>query len=136
MLLLLAAFQNVGWTWLLYPFVFVGVGLFAAGLGYCLSVANVHFRDTGQIFAIVLQLWFFMTPIMYPVTMIPEEWNGIPLRSLLALNPMTDFVGIARALLYELRLPPVGAVLYCDGCDRRGGRRRRGCPSAVWPGRQ
>ncbi len=45
--------------------------------------------------------------------MIPEDWNGIPLRSLLALNPMTDFVEIARGLLYELRLPPLGPVLYC-----------------------
>ncbi len=59
-----------------------------------------------------MQLWFFLTPIMYPVTLIPEEWNGIPLRGLLALNPMTDFVGIARRLLYELRLPPLGPVLY------------------------
>ena len=73
------------------------LGLFAAGLGYCLAVAIVHFRDTGQIFGIVLQLWFFLTPVMYPVDMIPEEWNGIPLRALLALNPMTEFVGISRS---------------------------------------
>jgi ABC-type polysaccharide/polyol phosphate export permease len=82
-------------------------------LSYCLAVAIVFFRDTGQIVGIVMQLWFFLTPVMYPVDMIPEEWNGIPLRSLLALNPMADFVGIARALLYELRLPPLGPVLYC-----------------------
>jgi ABC-2 type transport system permease protein len=60
-----------------------------------------------------MQLLFFLTPVMYPVTMIPEEWNGIPLRSLLSLNPMADFVEIARLLLYELRLPPLGPVLYC-----------------------
>ena len=112
MLLSLLIFLNVGWTWLLYPFIFVLTGLFAAGLGYCLAVANVHFRDTGQIFAIVLQMWFFLTPIMYTVDMIPEDYNGIPLRSLLAVNPMTEFVDIARALLYDLTLPPLWSVLY------------------------
>ena len=66
---------------------------------------HVHFRDTGQIVTIVLQLLFFLTPVIYPVSLIPEEWNGIPLRALLALNPMADLVEITRALLYELRLP-------------------------------
>ena len=112
MLLSLLVFLNIGWTWLLYPFVFLATGLFAAGLGYCLAVANVYFRDTGQIFGIVLQLWFFLTPIMYTVDMIPEQAHGLPLRSLLAVNPMTEFVGIARALLYDLTLPPLWAVLY------------------------
>ena len=84
-----------------YPLVVAAVAVFAASLAYCLAVAIVHFRDTGQIVAIVMQLWFFLTPVMYPVDMIPEEWNGIPLRSLLALNPMADFVEISRDLLYD-----------------------------------
>ena len=108
-------FLNIGWTWLLYPFVFLATGLFAAGLGYCLAVANVYFRDTGQIFGIVLQLWFFLTPIMYAVEMIPAEAHGVPLRAVLAINPMTEFVEIARALLYDLTLPPVWTVLYAGG---------------------
>ncbi len=53
-------------------------------------------------------LWFFLTPVMYPVALIPEEWNGIPVRSLLALNPMANFVEITRLLLYELQLHPRG----------------------------
>ena len=65
-----------------------------------------------------MQLWFFLTPVMYPVDMIPEDWNGIPLRSLLALNPMADFVEIARTA--PLRPAPAaarpGALL--PGLDR------------------
>jgi ABC-type polysaccharide/polyol phosphate export permease len=114
MLLVLLFFHNVGWTWVLFPFLLVLLWIFASALSYCLAVAIVFFRDTGQIVGIVMQLWFFLTPVMYPVDMIPEDWNGIPLRSLLALNPMADFVGIARALLYELQLPPLGPVLYCS----------------------
>lgn len=112
MLLVLVVFLNVGWTWLLFPLVFVAVGLFSAALAYCLAVAIVYFRDTGQIFGIVMQMWFFLTPVMYPVEMIPEDYKGIPLRSLLGLNPMADFVSISRALLYDLRLPGLGEVGY------------------------
>ena len=105
----------MGWTWRLFPFVLVLLWVFASALSYCLAVALVFFRDTGQIVGIVMQLWFFLTPVMYPVSMIPVDWNGIPLRRLMALNPMADFVGIVRLLLYELRLPPLGSVLYCAG---------------------
>lgn len=105
MLLVLLLFLNVSWTWLLFPLVLALLWVFASALAYCLAVANVHLRDTGQIMGILMQLWFFLTPVMYPLDMVPEEWRGIPLRSLLSLNPMTDFVGIGRALLYDLSLP-------------------------------
>jgi ABC-type polysaccharide/polyol phosphate export permease len=112
MLLFLVVLMNVGWTWLLFPFILALLWVFASAFSYCLAVAIVHFRDTGQIMAIVLQLWFFLTPVMYPPTMIPEDWNGIPLRSLLSLNPMSDFVGLSRSVLYELQVPEVEPVLY------------------------
>jgi ABC-type polysaccharide/polyol phosphate export permease len=112
MLAILLAFLNVSWTWLLYPALFLLTAAFGASLGYLLAVANVYFRDTAQIFGIVMQLWFFLTPIMYPIEMIPEDTNGIPLRGIIALNPMTSFVVCARSLLYELRLPPPFESLY------------------------
>ncbi len=87
-------------------------------LGYLLAVANVHFRDTGQIFAIVTQLWFFLTPIMYPLDLIPEQWHGLPLRDLFLLNPMTSFVNMSRDLVYGLQLPSAGSVAYAVGVDR------------------
>lgn len=112
MLGVLLLFLNVGWTWLLFPLVIAGIATFAASLGYLLALANVHFRDTGQIVAIALQLWFFLTPVMYPVDKIPEEWNGLPLRALLAFNPMTQYVNITRDLLYGLQLPSLASVGY------------------------
>ena len=115
MLASLLFFANIGWTWLLYPFVIAGVAVFSAGLAYVLAVANVHFRDMGHIFTVAMQLWFFVTPVMYPIDMIPAEWHGIPLRFLIGLNPMTHFVEIARDLLYSLRLPPLASVAYAGG---------------------
>lgn len=112
MLLVMLGLLNVGWTWLLYPFVLALLAVFAMSLGYVLAVANVHFRDTGQIFAIVTQMWFFLTPIMYPLDLIPEQWHGIPLRDLFLLNPMTSFVNMSRDLVYALQLPSLTSVAY------------------------
>lgn len=111
----LLLFLDVGWTWLLYPLVFLLTGAFAAGLGYCLAVSMVFFRDTAQIVGIIMQLWFFLTPIMYPVSMIPTDWNGIPLQQLMSLNPMTVFVGLARSVLYDLQAPSLLAWGYALG---------------------
>jgi lipopolysaccharide transport system permease protein len=58
--------------------------IFSAGLGMILGVLNVFFRDVGQLFAICLQFWFWLTPIVYPLSILPE-----PVQRLLWLNPMT-----------------------------------------------
>ena len=49
MLLFLLVLLNVGWTWLLFPFLLVVLWVFSSAFSYCLAVAIVHFRDTGQI---------------------------------------------------------------------------------------
>ncbi len=58
--------------------------MFAAGLGMLLGILNVFFRDVGQLFGICLQFWFWLTPIVYPMTILPP-----PIQQLLAFNPMT-----------------------------------------------
>ncbi len=115
MLILMLVFFNVGWTWLLYPLVLVVTALFATCLGYSLAVSYVRFRDTGQIMAILLQMWFFVTPVIYPIDLIPEEVRGIPLRALIELNPMTALVQMSRDLIYGLTLPGPKTIAYVVG---------------------
>ena len=68
---------------------------FAIGLGLTLGVLNVFFRDVGQAVGIVLQFWFWLTPIVYPVGTLPE-WA----RNYLAWNPvMPLFDGYHRIFL-------------------------------------
>ena len=112
MLLLMLILLNIGWTWLFYPLIIALVAIFAISLGYILAIALVHFRDTGQIYAIVSQMWFFLTPIMYPIDLIPVDFHGIPLQDLFKLNPMTSFVTISRDLVYSLQLPSAASVAY------------------------
>jgi lipopolysaccharide transport system permease protein len=70
--------------------------MFSIGLGMTLGVLNVFFRDVGQFFTILLQFWFWFTPIVYPVTTLPPS-----VRDALAWNPMVALmVSYQNILLY------------------------------------
>ncbi|AXA94088.1 ABC transporter permease [Massilia sp. YMA4] len=73
---------------------------FAIGLGIILGVLNVFFRDVGQFFTIALQFWFWFTPVVYPVTVLPEH-----IRALLRFNPMAPIIGAAQDILVHDRWP-------------------------------
>ena len=111
------------WIWIPLVIVFVVfLALFGLGIGLMLSIANVYFRDTAQFVGIGMQVWFYATPIVYPVTLIAAqqlkweaEGRNIPLVWLYSLNPMERFVTIFRNLLYDNRLPAWGDMGYCIG---------------------
>jgi lipopolysaccharide transport system permease protein len=73
---------------------------FAVGLGITLGVLNVFFRDVGQFFGIFLQFWFWLTPVVYPVTILPDS-----IRHLMALNPMAALVNAYQAILVNGQWP-------------------------------
>lgn len=73
---------------------------FAAGLGMMLGVLNVFFRDVGQLFGIVVQFWFWLTPIVYPIAILPPY-----IRPLVEINPMTPLMGAFQAVLVYQRWP-------------------------------
>jgi len=89
----------------IFPVLVVQVA-FAIGLGVILGVLNVFFRDVGQFFAIVLQFWFWLTPIVYSVTVLPER-----LRSLVAWNPMASLVAAYQSILVSRQWPQWGSLL-------------------------
>jgi lipopolysaccharide transport system permease protein len=93
--------------------------VFVLGLGLGLSVLNVYFRDIQHLVGIVLQLWFYSTPIVYGPEFVPDNANvfgsRIPLGTLYDLNPMVQFVKAYRNCLYDLRLPSLGTWAYMVG---------------------
>lgn len=98
----LAFLGNVSWTWLLVPFWAVLVVALGTGVSLALAVLNVHFRDLQHLVSVALQLLFYATPIIFKVSDIPAEWNGIPLRAIMQANPMTTAVELFRSLVYDL----------------------------------
>ncbi|SFL48847.1 ABC transporter permease [Rugamonas rubra] len=98
--------QFPGWIILaLVPVLLLQLAL-ALGLGMVLGVLNVFFRDVGQFFTIFLQFWFWLTPIVYPVSIIPPA-----LRSYLAWNPMMPIIESYQNLLVGGRMPDWAALL-------------------------
>lgn len=76
-----------GWVYLaLFPLLLLEVA-FAIGLGVTLGVLNVFFRDVGQFFSVLLQFWFWFTPVVYPIRILPDA-----IRPWIDLNPMTPLM--------------------------------------------
>jgi ABC-type polysaccharide/polyol phosphate export permease len=96
---------NVGLTWLLFPFWLALFVVFVIGVALSLAILNVHLRDLAHLTNVALQLLFFLTPIIYQITRVPEAWNGVPIRGLIGLNPLTGFVDSLRDLAYGLQVP-------------------------------
>jgi ABC-type polysaccharide/polyol phosphate export permease len=70
--------------------------VFTVGLGLLLATAYAHARDARHLVDVALQLWFWLTPIVYTPAMVPEA-----LAAVFALNPMAHFVGIYHAALVD-----------------------------------
>ena len=97
--------------------------LFSVGLAMVFSIINVYFRDLAYLLTIVLQFWFYLTPILYPVELVATQSDqlggllGTPITLLdvYSLNPVQGFVEIFRNLLYDNRMPELATVLVALG---------------------
>jgi ABC-type polysaccharide/polyol phosphate export permease len=105
--LALLAFGNVAPTWLLFPAWLAIYAAFVMAVAIALAIVNVYFRDLAQLVNVALQLLFFLTPIIYVIDSVPASWNGIPLRAIVSLNPIAEFVASFRHLSYDLEGPPL-----------------------------
>ncbi len=87
-------------VWTLPLFLLLAV-VTALGVGLWLSSMNVLYRDIGYMIPYITQLWFYVTPIVYPASEVPEQWQFI-----YALNPMVGVVeGFRWALLNTADAP-------------------------------
>lgn len=105
LILILVCLVNVSWTFLLWPVLVVLLAVFSLGIGLVLSLWNVRYRDIGYLATIALQFLFYVTPIVYPLTLIPTRAMGLPVRDIIRLNPISQFTEASRELLYGLDWP-------------------------------
>lgn len=85
---------------LLFPFLVGLTFLCAVGVGLWLSALNVQYRDIRYVIPFLVQLWMFVSPVIYPVSMVPQKYQW-----LLALNPMGGVIEAYRSSL--LRHMPI-----------------------------
>lgn len=86
-------------TILLFPLVVVELYIFALGIAFLLSTMFVRFRDIGHIWDVIMQAWFYATPIIYPLTqLINVGWLSVA-KLVLMLNPIAQIIQDARYLV-------------------------------------
>ncbi|MCU0285284.1 MAG: ABC transporter permease [Acidobacteria bacterium] len=76
--------------------------LFVLGLTLIFAALNVYYRDIKHLLEVLLQLWFWMTPIIWPITLFPGKYHP-----LVYLNPFTVFVTAYRNVILENRVPDI-----------------------------
>jgi lipopolysaccharide transport system permease protein len=98
-LLVLAPYYGVGMTWnlLMAPALVVLTALLAMAVGMWASALNVKYRDIHHTIPFAIQLTMFATPIIYPVSMVPDRW-----RWALNLNPLSGIIEGYRAAFFGL----------------------------------
>ncbi len=113
LILLLAALRfPFHWTWIYMPFPLLCLLAFTLGCGFFCAAANVFFRDVSHIIQIVLAGWFYCSPIIYSLDLLPEKYHVF-----FRFNPMLYILNGFRLALYYGMLPSVqsAAMSLCCG---------------------
>jgi lipopolysaccharide transport system permease protein len=93
--------------YLLLPLLVVLTTLFASGVGLLFGALMVVFRDMKNLLTFILMIWMYLTPIMYPITAVPENY-----RVLFYFNPLTGLVEAYRWVFLNLgNLPRMDYLL-------------------------
>jgi len=83
-----------GWGMLAVPFLLVLTIVASLGLGLFLSAVTVTYRDFRYVTPFMIQVWMYLSPVIYPVAIVPSDWQW-----LLAINPMAGIIDGFRAAL-------------------------------------
>jgi lipopolysaccharide transport system permease protein len=92
-------------AWLVLPLGILLISMFAFGLGLLLGIINVFARDVAEVSAILLQIWFWLTPIVYSADAVPERFRWI-----VSLNPMAPLVGTYQDAMLLGQWPHLAAL--------------------------
>jgi ABC-2 type transport system permease protein len=88
------------WTWLLFPVALVLLFVFTAGLSMMLSALYVRFRDVAIIWSVLASVLFYGTPILYPIEIVPDEFEA-----LIMVNPLAPIFEQVRVWVLDPTAP-------------------------------
>ncbi len=104
-LMLMMLWYGVGWSanLLAAPVLLLAVVFTSLGVGTMLSALTVAYRDFSHLTPFVVQIWMYITPVIFPISIVPERWQW-----LVYLNPMTGLVEGFRAAFLGKPFDPTG----------------------------
>jgi ABC-2 type transport system permease protein len=97
-------------TALLFFYPLLCLFVFCMGFGFLLSSITVYFRDMQHLWGVITTGWMYLTPIFWPVSMLPEEYQWVE-----NLNPMFIFIDCFREVLVYGHLPSAFEAVSCFG---------------------
>lgn len=97
---------NFAWTFAYLPVLIIIQTVMLAGMALLLSAAAVFFRDIVHLVGILVNIWFFLTPVIYPLSTLGD---GLAVRLVRWLNPMASLIEFYREILYGAAVP-VGQI--------------------------
>lgn len=103
--LLLVYKIKIGLAILMYPILLVLMILLVIGCSFILSALNVKYRDVSNALPIFIQLWMFASPIIYPMSMVPNKWM-----KLYKINPIVGILEGFRDIFIKNQLPQWGLL--------------------------
>ncbi len=109
-LVILLTKTTFAWSFLLLIFDFACLTVFCLGVSLTLSALMVFFRDIQFLWSVILTVWTYLTPIFYPVDIIPKQFL-----TLYKLNPLYHFVTFARTVILDGRSPALSSYGICLG---------------------
>ncbi|MDO4288416.1 MAG: ABC transporter permease [Eubacterium sp.] len=102
----------VGWTVILFPIPLIYTLVFSTGLGLILATLNVFFRDTEHLYGVLITAWMYLTPIIYPMEILPTI-----MQKLMLLNPLYHYVEYFRQVIMYNTVPGLKENLVCICCS-------------------
>lgn len=95
-------------TALLFPLALLYLLLFSIGIGLILSVAATYFRDVIHLYGILLTAWLYLTPIFYPIKILPHT-----VKTIVLYNPLFHFIEFFRSIILYGEVPNLSSNLIC-----------------------
>lgn len=112
LLVVFVVLGNISWTVVFLPFILLLVVAFSIGAGFLLAALNARYRDVSYLVQVGLNLLFYATPIIYPLTLVEQYYGDHPWARLYELNPVTQFVELTREVLYVTEAPSPTRLAY------------------------
>lgn len=101
---------------LLFPIPVIYAFIFVCGMCLFLSAANVYFRDIEHLYSVLLTVWMYLTPIIYPISLLDSAGGfALVVKRIVYLNPLTHYVEYFRSVVMYATLPGIKENLICLG---------------------
>jgi ABC-type polysaccharide/polyol phosphate export permease len=98
-------------TWFYLPVPLLALTIFTVGATFFFATANVYYRDVAHILQVILQVWFYVTPILYSIDLFPVQYHWI-----FRLNPLIFVMNGFRLSVYYGLLPTAQSIVASFVC--------------------